>query len=88
MHGAADCLTWKRTQGQSAVLCDRTRLLPRGCGLSVSFAARTGKHEGMMSQITVNGVSTAYTALAFRFPFCEDFMRRVESGQFEGGERT
>ena len=60
MHGAADCLTWKRTQGQSAVLCDRTRLPPRGCGFLVSFAVRTGKQEGMMSQITVNRVSIAY----------------------------
>lgn len=28
------------------------------------------------------------TELAFRFPFYEDFLRRVESGQFEGGKRT
>ena len=66
---------------------DLCRLLPNAEWVDYSSRYTPGEIQAIVDMLAENDVGVS-TALTFRFPFCKDFLRRVESGQFEGGERA
>ena len=66
---------------------DLGRLLPNAEWVDYSSRYTSGEIQAIVDMNAEGDVGVS-TALAFRFPFCKDFMRRVESSKFETGKRT
>ena len=63
------------------------RLLPNAEWVDFESRYTRGEIQAIVD-VYAEGDVGASTELAFRFPFCKDFLRRVESGQFGTGKRT